>query len=349
MYNDNRNITIDILKGIGIISIVIGHACNTSTLNSSFAESTQRFVYTFHIAIFFFCSGYCYRKIDFSQFLAKKIKTLYIPFIVFNLFSFILLPLWNYFSVYPSLLPFDIFSRIVHILMFQPLGILVGAIWFIPFLFITLLIYKVTTDFLDNFPIFIEIIIIFSLGLLGIFLTSNGLIDFYYINKSLVMLPIVLLGKLFHIFESKMQKFICLKSFFVSMGLLIFINSIFPFHIDIACNQLHNNFLFYPITLIGILFCLSSAKILYNMKYVGDFIAICGKNSIYIMVFHFIVFKLIDISIFTISKNSVSSYDVLSRYPISYNCRILYSILGVVFPLIVNLLIKEIKYKISNT
>lgn len=40
-----RNKDIDILKGIGIISVVIGHALNTEIFKSDFSETMRKFVY----------------------------------------------------------------------------------------------------------------------------------------------------------------------------------------------------------------------------------------------------------------------------------------------------------------
>lgn len=42
-----RNKDIDILKGIGIISVVIGHALNTEIFKSDFSETMRKFVYIY--------------------------------------------------------------------------------------------------------------------------------------------------------------------------------------------------------------------------------------------------------------------------------------------------------------
>ena len=48
--NKERNISIDIIKGIGIILMVGGHCGMPFT----------HFIYLFHMAIFFMASGYCF-------------------------------------------------------------------------------------------------------------------------------------------------------------------------------------------------------------------------------------------------------------------------------------------------
>lgn len=45
-----RNVTIDIMKGIGIILMVVGH--------SGYPSFLRNFIYTFHMPLFFMISGY---------------------------------------------------------------------------------------------------------------------------------------------------------------------------------------------------------------------------------------------------------------------------------------------------
>ena len=50
-----RETSIDILKGIAIILMVIGH--------SGVSEGLERFVYLFHMSVFVIASGYCYNEV----------------------------------------------------------------------------------------------------------------------------------------------------------------------------------------------------------------------------------------------------------------------------------------------
>ena len=50
---EQRNLTIDIMKGICIVLVVLGHTYNTYTTN---------FIYLFHVGVFFILSGYCFNQ-----------------------------------------------------------------------------------------------------------------------------------------------------------------------------------------------------------------------------------------------------------------------------------------------
>ena len=76
---------IDVLKGIGIILVVIGHVNTKGFL--------VQWLYTFHMPLFFALSGYILYKfgknIPFQKFLLKRTKSILWPFILFRLLLFI--------------------------------------------------------------------------------------------------------------------------------------------------------------------------------------------------------------------------------------------------------------------
>ena len=82
-----RNIEFDILKGILIVLVVVGHA-----LQSCFSAPTDYhplfiFIYTFHMPLFIFVSGYFFSsclKYDFKTLIEKKTKRLIIPLLLYS-------------------------------------------------------------------------------------------------------------------------------------------------------------------------------------------------------------------------------------------------------------------------
>ena len=71
-----RNETIDIMKGIGIISVVLGHCY-------LLPSQVIHFIYSFHMPLFFIVAGYFYREKDVISSLKSDCKRLLIPYIVF--------------------------------------------------------------------------------------------------------------------------------------------------------------------------------------------------------------------------------------------------------------------------
>ena len=76
-YKGKRDQTWDIVKGIGIILVVIGHSGCPAYL--------KHFIYLFHMGLFFFISGMFLSNPNLNnlkQFTQKKLNRLYIPFII---------------------------------------------------------------------------------------------------------------------------------------------------------------------------------------------------------------------------------------------------------------------------
>lgn len=87
----NRIEVIDVVKGISIISVIIGHAMNGSEMTGGYADYIRRFVYFYHLMTFVFVSGYFLRiKDPGSQVIKRKAKSLYIPFVIWSVISCIL-------------------------------------------------------------------------------------------------------------------------------------------------------------------------------------------------------------------------------------------------------------------
>lgn len=75
---------IDVLKGLGIILVILGHL--------RLSPELVNYIYLFHMPLFFFISGYL-MNIDsyksFNQLVKKKARTLLIPYITFSIISII--------------------------------------------------------------------------------------------------------------------------------------------------------------------------------------------------------------------------------------------------------------------
>lgn len=98
----NYNSTFSIMKGIAIMSVVLGHC-------SSY-EFTEKFVNQYHLAVFFFVSGYLFKERYlncFTEFVKRKLETLYVPFVLSGLVFILLHNFLYYWNIYHYPLSFD--------------------------------------------------------------------------------------------------------------------------------------------------------------------------------------------------------------------------------------------------
>lgn len=77
---NSRIAWIDVAKALAMALIVFGHV--------DVSSFEQAFVYSFHIPVFIFLSGYCFSDRDrFSDFLKKKLLHIMVPYVFFGLFA----------------------------------------------------------------------------------------------------------------------------------------------------------------------------------------------------------------------------------------------------------------------
>lgn len=117
---------IDALKGWGIFLVTFAH------LNPCLELETH--IYSFHMCLFFFISGYLFRcNSSLKEFIFKKTKSLLVPFIV-----------WNILAAFMSLIiEKDVHATISNFFMINGASCINRPIWFLWILFIVEVLYSV--------------------------------------------------------------------------------------------------------------------------------------------------------------------------------------------------------------
>ena len=116
---EDRVVLYDIIKGIGIMLMVLGHTCGQPLYN---------WIYSFHMPLFFIVSGLFFspNKYQFKAFVRKRFKQLVIPLFIFTTFIIGIA---------------SIFIPEQNIVGNLGRGILPGALWFLFVLFVVQVFY----------------------------------------------------------------------------------------------------------------------------------------------------------------------------------------------------------------
>ena len=90
LKKSSRNQELDVAKGLGILLVVIGHGYSHTT-------NIELLIYGFHMPFFFIISGIIYgqKQVQFEFNLRKKIKTLIIPYLFFEIMWWLCIALMN--------------------------------------------------------------------------------------------------------------------------------------------------------------------------------------------------------------------------------------------------------------
>lgn len=171
---------IDILKGIGIILVVLGHVTTNSDL--------YHFIYAFHMPLFFVVSGMFLH--DKPQFIRSQAKNLLIPYLSFGLLTFVY---WwlveSRFRDYPE--GVTVWSQFIN--LFFPTGVqhCNVVLWFLPCLLLASVVCNYLNRWITNK--------ILKICLIGALVCTVGSLKGnypYHMGQAAQAIPFVLLGTL---------------------------------------------------------------------------------------------------------------------------------------------------------
>jgi len=334
-----RNKAMDVMKGLGIVAVVIGHSESPVT----------QFIYLYHMPLFFFISGYFYQdkySTNLIGLIRKRIGSLYKPYLIYSLIFLMLHNVFFKFNIYNSkfiygdkiIYPYSnsgFIKNFIQIILFagrEPMG---GVFWFFTSLFFVNVIFGVISYLSlrvkDGKREYFRLIIILILFVVGNLLTKKGF-TIPRFNNSLVMVLMYYIGYMYHRYEN----YINIEN--IVIAIICFIGLVVNcFYGSIAVNMnsyLSPDFLIVN-ALLGIYLNLYISKYIENKKILLNQISYLGKNTVIIMALQFISFKfiaLLQIKIDLLPGYYLAKFPVIDGHGIWW---ILYSIAGVMIPIII--------------
>lgn len=312
----------DIAKGIGIFMVVYAHA----------SAPFSSYINKFHMPLFFLISGLLYNSRDnFKEYSVKKIKSLYIPFVFWNVLA----------SVINIIATGDVgtYSKFI-VKIFLTLakdGQFFGATWFLGALFVVSLLYKfIDLRIPENKykPIIIFVFFLVAAGV-GFIITLP-----YLLSRTLILSFFFAAGALSKRYMDKLKRYdtfivmiICLIIFIITGNWNI---------VNMGKNIYSNPILFVICSFMASYVVIYISKFMEKTKFkplnlIGEGFEFLGKNSLDIVIWHFVFFKIVIILQMLINKEELSITNVLSYYPI-YSSEngwwIVYTIVGLILSIL---------------
>lgn len=286
---NNRDELWDVLKGIGIILVILGHM-----------GLWNEFIYSFHMPLFFFLSGVLYKNRTCKELISYIKLRLLIPYLIWSvgltLIAYFAASLWR-----NGIL--DKFSRLkeafINIFLGGgPLNVIevCPAIWYLTATIIVLIIYSIINRIKK---VRYKNAVIMICALLGVVLAINGEMGLFNIVAALLAVPFWHAGRCFrdrkYILDNGLLYFFRGGVFTAANILLTKING----RVHMYRGILGKSFLlFYINAFCGIAMCVCIAYIIkkLHLKYICRILAILGKRTLGILCIHMILiygFKLI--------------------------------------------------------
>jgi fucose 4-O-acetylase-like acetyltransferase len=282
---------IDVARGIGILLVVMGH--NDFAAISPFL---YKVIYSFHMPMFFFLSGYFLNPaVGFWSFFKKRFNSIMKPYF-FTIF------LIYFISISFGKVGFQTaITRIVKSLYGAGHYLDWVQLWFLPHLFVVslyaFLFYAILTRVDKRWVRWL--VLLLTLGLASLFLHTFYPFSLSVLGKEYELfglpfsLDLVLLSGFFFILGSETRQITSEGVFgngfflFITGALMIVLNLIFPARIDFN-TRLYESFAINTIEAItGIFFILAlSRQIELRVPWLSSFFKYCGRISLILLLFH---------------------------------------------------------------
>lgn len=341
---------ISIMKGLAIIMMVAGH--------SYVGSGVESYVGMFHMPLFFFVSGYCFKDKyldDFKTYVLKKLKGIYLPYIGWGTFFLLL---HNVF-VKVGLLEakwlgwMDLRILLGYLLRMRHEEQLLGGFWFLHCLFWGVILFWILKKLLrDKW-------LVLMVAAIGGMLFSNcslHLTTFCIYDKDIWACFYVALGYIAISYSRNWKDFfdrtsslsLCVwaVTFFCGLGIykFQFADCMMDLDLKMAWNPI--------VAVLGILATLILSNVILKVHCaIDNWVSYVGDHTLSVLIWHFMAFKIV--SFCYVMINSDPNIGKMSDFPTIISLShedcgwLIYMLVGVSIPLALNWIWFKIKCRIT--
>lgn len=349
MLTVNKNNFIAIAKAIGIILMVIGH--------SGCPFIIRYFLYTFHMPLFFLCSGYFFKEISDGEslryFVKRKIKGLYFPYIKWSILFLLLHNIFCILNIYNSIThshPYnctDFFHQLIKAVIMSDYELLIRPFWFVKELLLASLcvafISLIRKRFFNN---------INEIQLLFLFLILTGLSKQLPYNPLTENLSILLFSIVYFysgiVLKQYKQHLSISYSLQIGTFIIVLIGSIlFNRVIDMRYTTMMNYIPYFIISICGIVMTFITSELLERTT-LKPWLYYIGNHTMPILALNLLALKLgnlIKIWIYGMPIEMLSSHPIIKEHNNYF--WLLYTFIGIGIPLLFHYLYNRCYIKIK--
>lgn len=345
-----RNEAVSISKAIAILLMVLAHA--------SIPVWGQKYINMFHMPLFFFFAGYCFKDKYLSSakdFVKKKISGIYFPFVKWCLLFLLLHNIFFHLNIYngeygfrgnvSKLYSFNDF--LVHafniITRMSDQEQLLGGFWFLKSLFWAslfgfVLIKRVRLLFLGG-----GIALILSV----LCIVLNFSIPFFAIGqREFLATFFFIFGYLYHVNNWEVER----TKWIIPVGIILLGLGVEFWQCSMLTLQVSKILPYSCSAIIGTLTVLSISHKLSSYKKMKELLVYIGDNTLPILTWHFLSFKIVTlliIIIYGLPIQRLAEFPVIEEYAHA-GWWAAYFIVGVVSPLLLLIFGKHLKSVIAK-
>lgn len=344
-----RDDKVTIAKGIGILLMVAAHA--------GIPDIVNRFIVMFHMPLFFFMSGYCFKEKYLSPppitFINKRLKGLYIPFVKWSLLFLLLHNVFYYLNIYNDEYGFrgrvsslysmkEFASRFFHIVVgLHGQEQLLGGYWFLPQLLYASIIGYCLIKYIKS--IYIGIVIVLILTIVTSYF--NLRIPFWGIGKlTLLSTSFFLIG---HLYKKKYNNWN--KGYFSMLFAVIVATGSVYYHTTMLSFTTEKILPYVICAICGTIMILNVSQYIASKEgRVRNVLVYVGNNTLTVLTWHFLCFKIVSliiIQLYSLPMEQLACFPIIPEYASWW---MVYFVIGSGVPLMLLLIFQKTIFKMKR-
>ncbi len=295
-YKPNREYW-NIVKGIGIVFVILGHTCMWA----------QPFIYTFHLQLFFFVSGFLYSEKKYGAHPILNTKNKFITtWKTYVLVYIVIILLHNVFYdlglqplAYSRFEAKDFVIEIIKACFGSASQLMAGPMWFLPVSVLGMVIFGFIVSvsrYIEKWTNSTKLKLAFQFVVIVVCcVTFYGTIynDVWFVarvNYAFEILPYIWVGYLLRNYIGEINRFLH-PVLGLICSLIVYRCSLYDW-CDFTIGRVHPYMHFFA--LFGIYMCLCFAKVIKAVPHLKEVVGKLGVYSLIIMIAHFQMLRIFD-------------------------------------------------------
>ena len=306
------------------------------------------FVYLFHLAVFFFATGYFYHEEKYGdspfRYFGVRLAGCWPRFFFYSVCCVLVHNFFVNHGLYAGAPLYNHTTMLTASLQgaaMQTTETMQGALWFVPAWLLSSVFFCTTVWFGRSAarrtglgwtePAATALAVLLA-GVTGLFLFDRQCWLPYNMQCAILVVPLYYAAWMMRRHLPSFRRYTVWYGALISALLLHLVNTKLHIFIDVSALSIPG-IRYYPVSLLGIYLVLSLAAMAEKVPVCSRILAFLGRHSFDIMALHFLVFKLIDLVYARLIAAAVTAEN-LSGFPVGFRGRLepVYLILGVLLP-----------------
>ena len=283
-----RDQYVDVVRGVAMVLVVLGHTLMPAV----------PYLYMFHVALFFFVTGYLFHWRHAqapAAFFLGRLQRLWVPYALYAAAAVLLHNAFYAGGVYQA--AYGGKETLLHILaalVFAHGENMTGALWFMEPMILSMVFLALGSFLVHRCarPAWALLLLSVPIYLIGCALCGRGLSTGHHVAVTFVLTLPLAAGCVWREVHARVPWAVKAMASVLGLAAIIFVHQATGTSVELSMSRVIGPKWFLLATFGGFAFCLGACQLLLRFSPLARFLALVGRESYHVMALHFIGFAL---------------------------------------------------------